>query len=237
MKFIILCQARTGSSLLSELLNSHSAIHCDGEIFNPKSLQKQWGQLGLFVAKKFPRLFVWYNYRKRKKEHYGFKLILGQVQDVESFVQSLYKQGYILINLQRHDIIQTAFSACIAKQSGQWYINQEQKRVNEKIVIDKNELFLRITHTIQQNELQNKLITHKKYIDVVYESDLLDTHKQAGFIPRICEQLAIPIESLNAISIKTHERPLSERVSNYNELIAELKDSEYAQYVDASQMR
>ena len=98
-------------------------------------------------------------------------------------------------------------------------------------------MFLLITHALQQNELKNKLIADKKYIDVVYESDLLDTHKQAGFIPRICEQLAIPIESLNAISIKTHERPLSERVSNYNELIAEIKESEYAQYVDASQIR
>lgn len=237
MKFIILCQARTGSSLLSELLNSHSAVHCDGELFNPKSIQKQWGQLGLLVAKKFPRLLVWYNYRKRKKEHYGFKLILGQVQDALGFIQSLYKQGYILINLQRHDIIQTAFSACIAKQSGQWYINQEKNRVNEKMVIDKDALFLRITHALQQNELQNKLIAHKKYIDVVYELDLLDKHKQAAFIPRICEQLAIPIESLNAITIKTHERPLSERVCNYNELIAEIKESDYAQYLDASQIR
>ena len=70
MKFIILCQARTGSSMLCEMLNSHSLVQCDGELFNPITLQKKWGKMGLIIARKFPRFIVWYNYRKRKKIHY-----------------------------------------------------------------------------------------------------------------------------------------------------------------------
>jgi LPS sulfotransferase NodH len=233
MKFVILSQARTGSSLLAEMLNSHSLVQCDGEIFNPKTIQKKWGKIGLLIAKQFPQFIVWYNYRKRNKEHYGFKLILGQVPDVHGFIQSLYEKGFVIINLRRQDIIQTAFSACIAKQSGLWYINKDQSRVNESIVINTEVFFHRIEHAELQNQLQDELIARKNYIDVVYEIDLLDKHKQAAFSPRICERLSIPIELLKAISIKTHERDLLERVSNYNELITKIKESRFAQYIDA----
>lgn len=84
-----------------------------------------------------------------------------------------------------------------------------------------------------QNQLQDELIARKNYIDVVYEIDLLDKHKQAAFSPRICERLSIPIELLKAISIKTHERDLLQPVSNYNELITKIKESWVAQYIDA----
>lgn len=232
MKFIILCQARTGSSMLCEMLNSHSLVQCDGELFNPITLQKKWGKMGLIIARKFPRFIVWYNYRKRKKIHYGFKLILGQVDNVQDFIQSLYKNGFIIINLRRQDIIKMAFSACIAKQSGQWYVNKEQNRVNESIEINADLLFQRIEHAIMQNKLQDDLIAHKDYINVVYESDLLDNHKQTIFISRICEQLLIPTELLKVISIRTHESGLPEPVSNYKELIASIEASRYAPHLN-----
>jgi LPS sulfotransferase NodH len=232
MNFIILTQARSGSSLLAEMLNSHSRIHCDGEIFNPTTLQKKGGRMALWLAHHFPTLIVWYHQRKRKKEHYGFKLIIGQVKNPEQFIQSLHKKGFIIINLQRNNSWHTALSAAIAVTSQKWYINKPEQRQKEAITIQPDLILSRLAHTIQQNQLQANLIANKPAISVVYESDLIDENKQAVFSKRICNELNLPFEPLKGISIKSNEHSFEQSISNYHELVELIQASEFAHHIN-----
>ena len=188
--------------------------------------------MALWLAHHFPTLIVWYHQRKRKKEHYGFKLIIGQVKKPHNFIQSLYNKGFIIIDLQRRQVWYTALSAAMAVSSGQWYVNNSDKRNNDPIIINPNLLFSRLNHTILQNKIQSEITANKKTISVVYETDLLDEYKQSVFAKRICNELHVPVEPLKGASIKTHERPLEERITNYPELVKLTQESEFARHLN-----
>lgn len=232
MKFIILSQVRSGSSLLAEMLNSHSEIQCDGEIFNRKRFKYRRGKIKRFFADYWPYLIVWLHQRKQKKAHYGFKLHSSQLKNPATFIDRLYNKGFIILDLRRNNVIQKAFSASIAFSTNKWSVRKEEDRLSSPIEINPTLLFKCLEHAEEQNTLQDTLLIGKKYIRIVYENDLIDELKQAEFSKRICEQLQIPIEPIKGNYIKTDERPLSERISNYQELMTLIQQSRFAQYLN-----
>lgn len=231
MKFVIISQARAGSSLLGEMLNSHSTIQCDGELFNEHTLKKKWGKIGQWFAMEFPYVLVWMHERKTRKTHYGFKLLLSQAKQPDQFTDVLLRKGYIVINLTRENVLEKAFSAAVAYTTGDWYINLAENRQKGPITILPDLLLTRLAHTEKQNKLQKALFENRPHIPVCYELDLADNEKQTAFSMRICEALQVAAEPLHARCIKTDERSLSERIANYDELIETIKKSRYAAYV------
>lgn len=228
MKFVIVSQARSGSSLLGEMLGSHTSIHCDGELFNEHTLKKKWGKIGQWFAWEFPYVIVWMHQRKSLKPHYGFKLLLSQAKDPNRFLDLLTQKGYIAINLTRENVMDKAFSASVAYTTGHWYVNRVEKRYQGSITIPANLLLARIAHTEKQNALQESIFKNRSCINVRYELDLADDNKQALFSTRICKELNIPYEPLRPRCIKTDERPFQERISNYKELMELVAASPYA---------
>lgn len=232
MKFVILSQPRSGSTLLAEMLNSHSSIQCDGELFNKKRFKSKWGKVKQFIANYWPYFIVWFYQRNQKKAHYGFKLHSSHLKNTEKFINTLHNKGFIILDLRRNDIVKTAFSAAIALTTNQWSVRRKEERLTAPIEINPAILFIRLEHAEDKNNLQNKLVANKNAIQIQYETDLEDETKHAEFSKRICEQLQIPVEPLTCQLIKTDVRPLSERVSNYQSLIEQIKNSRFAIYLN-----
>lgn len=232
MNFIIVSQARSGSSLLAEMLNSHSNIHCDGEIFNRKKVQKKWGKLGLLIADYWPELILWYQSRKKKKKYYGFKLLVNQIKNPEKFIDSLHKKGFIILDLRRNNVIKKAFSAAISVTTGRWSVQRKEDRSNTPIEINPDLLLQRIALIEKENKRQDKLVAEKNSIRILYETDLMDEEKQANFSKHFCEQIQLPIEPMQAECIKTDEKPLEDRITNYHELINLIQNSRFAHYLN-----
>lgn len=231
MKFVIVSQARSGSSLLGEMLGSHTSVHCDGELFNEHTLKKKWGKIGQWLAFEFPYIVVWLHQRNSPKPHYGFKLLLSQAKDPNQLLDVLTRKGYVTINLMRENNLDKAFSAAIAYTTGSWYVSDKNKRIAGTISISEDLLLTRLAHTENQNKLQQSLFKNRAHIPVSYEQDLADEEKQVSFSERICRDLSLPFEPLRARCIKTDQRHLSERISNYNALIEMVKKSKYAVYL------
>jgi hypothetical protein len=231
MNFIILSQARSGSSLLAEMLNSHTAIHCDGEIFNEKHFKGRWGKIKQLIAHYWPTLIVWYHQHIQKKPNYGFKLLLSQVKNPEKFVDALHKKGFIIFDLRRNNEFNKAISGSIAISTKKWSVRSAEERIPSIVEIKPELLFARLGLAEKEKSLQNKIVTDKTCFKINYEDDLMDETKQAEFAKRICIHMQIPIEPLEGECIITDERPLSERITNYKELMELVAASPYAGYI------
>lgn len=94
-KFVIFADYRTGSALLSNLLNCHPEVKCDGEIFGR--------YLKCIISKKvlFPHLYMKGLHLKSSANTYSCNLKLDEIIKILSifhgspryFIQKLYRKG------------------------------------------------------------------------------------------------------------------------------------------------
>ena len=224
MRFIILSQARQGSTLLQTILNSHSQIKFEGELFQDKSMIKRFGKpISQLVKHHFSLSYINFLASHSNKEHWGFKLILNQVPDPLEFIKNAHESGYELIDLRRHNGIEVALSACIASKSGKWFMNNSREQHQNPIYIEPELFLMRLTHYEEQIALQNELIKNKNHFRVSYEDDLKTPEKRVEFCKRFCDHFKIPREDMQGVTIPSDEKKYHERVSNYNELIEHIK--------------
>ncbi len=137
-RFVILTQARTGSTRLTELLRSHPAIFCDGEIFHSRGIGI-WSTIGdghdaadeqgwqgwegwtLATRDRDPAGFISARIARAVREPsvttYGFKLMMHQCPAAMDAV--LADPGYRIILLDRRDKLGQFASRQAALRTGQ----------------------------------------------------------------------------------------------------------------------
>jgi hypothetical protein len=107
-RFIIYGLGRCGSTLLGNLLNSVSQIHCDREI--------------LHDPVRSPRLHIEKCASRCELPVYGFKLLQYQIREVQSikqpekFLLNLHEVGFKFIYLSRRNLLRHGFSNVYARQ-------------------------------------------------------------------------------------------------------------------------
>lgn len=109
-KFVMYTRGRTGSTLLTELLNCHHEIFCDVEIFN-------FLYSGSIV--KFPGMYI-NSCSKRAsakgKKVYGFKVKISQLRyehkydNYDEILLNLYKKDWKFIHLKRVNFLRHQLS-------------------------------------------------------------------------------------------------------------------------------
>lgn len=155
MKFILLSQARQGSTLLQTMLNSHSQIKFEGELLQDKKMIERLGKPLVYLVKRhFSIPYLNIQAYLSNKPHWGFKLILNQAKDPVKFVNNLYNHGYKIIDLRRKNGLEVAILACIATKSGKWFMKDKQDQHKIPIYIEPELLFLRLAHYESQILLQ-----------------------------------------------------------------------------------
>lgn len=108
-RFAIFGRGRSGSTVLTSLLNAHRHISCEGEILHDRVF--------------FPRLHIDWCASRCQSEVYGFKLLSYQLRDVQPignparFLRSLYDGGYQFIYLTRRNLLFHALSNLNARQN------------------------------------------------------------------------------------------------------------------------
>jgi len=131
VRFVIVAARRTGSNLLCTLLDSHPAILCHHELFNPRgifqALSRREGDFDLgTIAERDedPEAFLDRVWREaRGHPCVGFKMTCGQAE--ATLRRVLGDRGVRKIVLHRRNRVKTWVSERMAEQLDQWEVYDE----------------------------------------------------------------------------------------------------------------
>jgi len=220
--------------MLCTLLNSHPAILCHHELFNPRgvflALDHRGDSLGFGTPAqrdRDPRGFldrVWK--ASCGASHVGFKVTRGQAGVVLPLL--LRDAGIAKIVLRRSNQLKTFVSYLIAEQNDQWecYDGEARTAPLPRVAIERGalEAFTGANEEFYE-ALHAELAVHgQRYIELRYETLLSQSeHKRTlAFLG-----LSPPYPRLSAASVKLGSHDLRGVIINFAELEADLRGTPY----------
>jgi hypothetical protein len=230
VRFVVVAARRTGSNMLCTLLDSHPAVLCHHELFNPRGIHYALGlRQGNFALGSMderdadPVAFVARIWRRPEgRRCVGFKLTCGQAEPVLAHV--LADRSLRKIVLRRRNRVKAYVSERIAERLDQWEVYDERQLdpVRPRVEVDagrlrchveENERFYRGVEARLEESAQGCL-------RIDYE-DLGSPGERA----RLLRFLDLEPEGafLEARSVKQNPRDLREVVANFEDLAEALE--------------
>lgn len=230
-KFLIYTRGRTGSTVLTELLNCHPEIFCDVEIFN-------FLYSGSKV--KYPELYI-KSCSKRASGHgktvYGFKVKIAQLRyehgydNYDEVLRNLYEEGYKFIYLRRDNYFRHKLSNIISAQTKIFHLKNGDSNNHVKVQVDCEQLMEGIQYGEIVNKTEAENLKGIDHITITYEEDLIENSKHQETADKVFKYLG-----LNSVKVETGLKRivpenLKEIISNYNEVYDYFKDTEYIKFL------
>jgi hypothetical protein len=143
-RFVIVTMSRSGTSLLSETLNSHSQIVCHGEVYHPNPV---WHIKDKFVERSFeevlkfraadPVAYLEWVYQRPDVAAVGFKMWRSQNPEVCDAL--LADESVSKIIYERTNVLARYSSSNLVHASGVYNMGKDQKRsksLDQKVAFD-----------------------------------------------------------------------------------------------------
>ncbi|MEA3446544.1 MAG: sulfotransferase [Bacteroidota bacterium] len=221
-RFIIFGQGRSGSTLLKQLLNSHRDINCEGELLNVKD-NYVTNPFLIKLVNKFPYIFFSLRSLLSTRPVYGFTLLFYQIYQPIHILQRLQENGWKIIHITRKNALEQSLSQLVAKQTSFWHRREETKDQLPSVYINPLELSSWLEGLLANKKREQKIFDTIKHIEVIYENNLLDNSQWPETTRRLFEFLDVENLPVDANLRKTYNRPYSEIIENYEELIDEIE--------------
>ena len=223
-KFMIFAQGRTGSTLLTSTLDKHPDIRCDDEI--------------LIVPRAFPRRFVEITARQAPAKAYGFHVKITQlhgwqrIHDIAGFLKDMEEGGWQIIYLSRKNVLRHVVSNIFAEAAGTFHMDGNETRpTSVSLTLKRLEYELRLR--IKLGEAERHALKGRRAFELVYERDLLEPERQKDTFAALQEIVGVKGVPLKPRLKKMVLAPLSELLSNYDEVADWLSTRpEYARFLD-----
>lgn len=204
--FVILCDARTGSTWLHTLLNSSPEIQSYGEVLSEREASR-----GLHDM-------IWKPHTASIKA-VGCKIFYQQLQQPK-FTHILDEittgKSIRIIDLRRENHLEMYVSLKVAEETNKWSSTRKNATGKVKIRVDFEEFESFVEDTIQGRAgILNQLKDHD-VLKVTYESIVDDTHKE---LKRIQEFLGVCPKKLFSLITRQNTDHISKIVKNYDELV------------------
>lgn len=231
LKFVIYTRGRTGSTLLTELLNCHPEVYCDVEIFN-------------FLYSKsrvmFPELYIDSSCKRATlfgRRVYGFKVKIAQLRyehkysSYDKILQNLYEDDWKFIYLKRTNLLRHKISNIYSSQTNVFHVKDSEQTQLERINVNCYDLLEGIKYGEEVYKTEKENLKHIPHLEVTYEKDLLDNSKQQQTCDRIFDFLGVKRHPVFSQSRKLIPYRLEEVISNYDEVYNFFKNTEYFKYL------
>ncbi|MEE4186992.1 MAG: hypothetical protein V2I76_00910 [Roseobacter sp.] len=217
-RFLVLSRARSGTTLLTRLLNSQGNIMCDAEILKFSMLSP----------------YGYYNQLARKSSApvYGAKVLSYQMvqvhrmRDPNGFLKRLADAGVILIHLERSTFFQ-ALSLTWAQQSKKFHSFTGAKAPKDPVDIDPQNFLERIIWSEALLEYERAALAGLDHMHISYDRDLADPESQMATLDRICTRLGLEAEPVDAPVKKILPSDPRRILKNYDALCATLETAGY----------
>jgi hypothetical protein len=235
-KFVVLAHARSGSSMVIHALQHHPQIVCFGELFvasrisfNTDGYDNYSGKL-IYLRNRQPLKFleksVFAPYRNDVRA-VGFKLFPDQL--VSSRFSPVWDwlcsdRDVHVIMLQRRNLLSTYASLLIARKTGNFGISSESHRTDTTISIEFSDCLNEFEKRKKYHEDALQSLQANKVLQVYYEDMVAGLSAQFAVIQ---EFLGVEPVSPTINSVKKEVRPLSDVITNYDELRGRFSGTEW----------
>ena len=224
-RFLVIGRARSGTTLLTRLLNGHSRIHCDGEVLKRSMLAP---------AAYFDRLAG-----KSDAPVYGAKLLSYQMVQAhrmrapDRFLRRLARSGVLLIHLERGTFFQT-LSLAVAQSRRQYHSDKGAQAPKKRVWLNPQNFVDRIAWIEALLAYENAALERLCPMTIVYERDLSDPEAQTATLDRVCARLKLAPERISMPLKKVLSTDPSCTLENYDEIRATLNASGYGHLLPQS---
>lgn len=226
-RFVMYTRGRTGSTLLTDLINCHPDILCDVEIFNFMYSN------GIV---KFPNKYT-DSCSKRAtiagKSTYGFKVKISQLKDEHKYkdygkiLTDLNSEGWKFIYLKRENFISHMISNLMAAETNVYHLKKNEEGYNKKIHVDGQLLLDAIKFGDETMKAEEENLRNIPHLTIVYETDLLDNSKHQETADKIFNYIGLKEHKVSANFKKVVPKDLRETIINYDEVYNFFKGTEY----------
>lgn len=220
VKFIVFGQGRSGSTLLTRLLDQHPDVFCDKELFGQKKLP-------LIL---FPDKYIENHSRKpgtKGKTVYGFKVKVYQlysdqkIKNVQKLLERLNRRGWKFIFLYREDEMSHNLSAFKAFSMGTWYVEEGEnieEKSSGKLYIDPVQFEKSVLWRRKFAEMEKQCLQNIPHFAVSYEKDLLQSENHQKVCNSIFDFVGVKSHPVQASVKKMNSGNLSETIQNFTEI-------------------
>lgn len=231
--FVIFGQGRTGSTLLTSLIDSHPGILCEGEIINNR--QRYWyGKIFFLNA------FVLGRRLRHRHMCYGFKFKNHHFatypnHSSNAFLTLLQKKGWKVIYLKRNNFFYHALSQLVAEHNGRQYHHKKHqgKLLREKVHVDIEKLRFKMDQSLDnQIKATEQFLKGIDCFEIIYEDNLEISANQQDSMNELFEYIGISSHQVSTDHVKINQRPLEDIISNVEEVKEYILSSQYAQYLN-----
>lgn len=228
-KFVIVGIARTGSTLLIDLLNSHPGVLAFGEIFrNPDAIG--W-DVGPFRHHHDPRLLALYRanpveflnravYRRwpRTVKAAGFKLFYYHAQE-EPFSavwdELASDQNIHILHIKRRNVLAQYYSLQLAHRTDIWSTRAPQRDANAPIELDPAACEKHFEWVRGLEDACAARFTGHPMHTLYYEDLVADRAREMSAVFAF---LGVPDRAASAHTVRQRTAPLRDAIANYGAL-------------------
>ena len=207
-KFLILGRARSGTTLLTQLLDAHSQVQCDREVL-AKSVIAPVGYLERLAAKSAARA-------------YGAKLLSYQMVQVQrmanpvGFLRALLDRNWRLVHLERDTFAQSLSLA--TAQTKRLYHQTIAAKAAEPRRIDAEDLARRLEWNDMLLDYERECLKDLPHLHLSYEADLLPTGQHQATADRLFAWIGVETGAVAARNRKILPDDPRATIANYDEV-------------------
>lgn len=241
-KFVIVSHGRSGSTYFRSLLNSHPAIRCYGELFNPvpkktffhpehfplniRETPAYLENLRRTKSVDFLSDYIWRKYPSGRKA-IGFKLFYYHAKEGpwSNLWEFIYNDPTIrIIHLHRKNRLKTFLSLEMAKKYDKWHSNVKDPEPIH-LEIERCRLFFEEFQSYE-DDIDEKFKNHKS-IKFYYED--LVAHREY-VMNSVLDLLSVENRPHSSPMKKLKKKNLNEAISNFSSLQRAFKGSPWEKY-------
>lgn len=226
-KFVVFGQARSGSTLLVRLLQSHPQIQCDGEILGRHGWRSGVKKLLHGPLRHFPEPYIFWKATRSTRYAYGFKLLINQTTAPSRTIRTIHARGWQIIHIQRRSLFDQALSRAVASLTSHWAgFNEAKQSDTAFITIPPDHVLIRIRYCVENRQKSLHALKGIPHILVTYEDDLLDEAARNHICGEIFQALGVEQRPVSTTRQRSWNRPYSELIVNYDELLGLMETTE-----------
>lgn len=207
-KFLVIARARSGTTLLKELLNSNPAVQCDGEV--------------LHRGKVAPLAFLNALARKSSAQAYGAKFLSYQMVQVQRlrdpirFLRDVDAAGFKLIHLTR-DTFWQAMSLSRSHAKRQYHSSKGAEH-SEAVRLPTDWFVKRLEWNDMLLRYEEACMESLPHLRLSYDSDLQSAERQQATASRVFEFIGVPDAPVSTKLTKILPADPRAVLANYDEL-------------------